>query len=189
VSDTATPEERQSVPGLTDATIALPEGKSMASTDSDSAVIVLVVEDETLVRLLANDILTEAGYRVLEAHDGQEALAILGVHKNVRALFTDVTMPNIDGLSLARIVSERWPEIGIVITSGVPLPSEPPPGARFVPKPFSPKAVLRALETVIAETAIDTSAAPSVLTSTPMLRAGQMHGAGGLAQPLAEPED
>jgi CheY-like chemotaxis protein len=161
----------------------------MTSIDSGSAVVVLVVEDETLVRLLANDILTEAGYRVLEARDGQEALTILEVHPNVRALFTDVTMPNVDGLSLARIVSERWPDIGIVITSGLTLPSEPPADAVFISKPTSPEAVLRALEKVIRDTVVDTSAAPAVLTSTPMIRAGQMHGAGGLAQPLAEPEE
>src|SRR5215203_4473907 len=128
----------------------------MTDSGDATAVVVLVVEDETLVRLLANDILTEAGYRVLEARDGQEALMILEVHANVRALFTDVTIPNVDGLSPARLVSERWPEIGIVITSGVPLPSELPSGTRFLPKPASPNAVLRALETVIADTALDT---------------------------------
>jgi CheY-like chemotaxis protein len=48
----------------------------MTDTDDGTAVVVLVAEDETLVRLLANDILTEAGYRVLEARDGQEALTI-----------------------------------------------------------------------------------------------------------------
>ena len=63
--------------------------------------------------------LSEAGYRVLEARDGQEALTILEVHADVRAVFTDVTMPTLDGLSLAKIVSERWPQIGILLTSGL----------------------------------------------------------------------
>jgi CheY-like chemotaxis protein len=58
----------------------------MANGDDDSAVVVLVAEDETLVRLAANDILSAAGYRVLEARDGQEALTILEVHDDVRAL-------------------------------------------------------------------------------------------------------
>jgi hypothetical protein len=93
----------------------------MTDTDDGTAVVVLVVEDETLIRLLANDMLSEAGYRVLEARDGQEALTILEVHADVRALFTDVTMPNVDGLSLAKIVSERWPQIGILLTSGLGL--------------------------------------------------------------------
>lgn len=94
--------------------------------------IVLVAEDETLVRLLANDMLTDADYRVVEAHDGQEALAILGAKNTVRALLTDVNMPNVDGLALAKIVRQRWPHIGIVVTSGMPKPSGLPPGARFI---------------------------------------------------------
>src|SRR5215207_10201919 len=157
--------------------------------DSGNAVVVLVVEDETLVRLLANDILTEAGYRVLEARDGQEALTILEVHANVRALFTDVTMPNLDGLSLARIVSERWPDIGIVITSGLVAPSELPNGARFIGKPYEPETVHGEIHTIIAEAAnTSKGAAPVALTGVPNLHAGQMHGEGALAQPLPEPE-
>ena len=57
----------------------------MTDTDDGTAVVVLLVEDETLVRLLANDMLAEAGYRVLEARDGQEALTILEVHDSIRA--------------------------------------------------------------------------------------------------------
>jgi CheY-like chemotaxis protein len=152
----------------------------------DCATIVLVAEDETLVRLLANDILTEAGYRVLEARDGQEALTILQVHPNIQALFTDVSMPNLDGVSLARIVSERWPEIGIVVTSARALPSELPGQARFLSKPYSADAVLDELGAVIS-TGVS-SAAPVALLNLPLLNAGQMHGAGGLAQPLSEPD-
>jgi CheY-like chemotaxis protein len=154
----------------------------------DCATVVLVAEDETLVRLLANDILTEAGYRVLEARDGQEALTILEVHPNIQALFTDVTMPSLDGLSLARIVSERWPEIGIVITSARALPSELPRTARFLSKPYSADAVLDELAAIISDSAGRTSAAPVALLNLPLLHAGQMHGGGGLAQPLSEPK-
>jgi CheY-like chemotaxis protein len=115
--------------------------------------IVLVAEDETLVRLLANDMLTDADYRVVEAHDGQEALAILGTKNTVRALLTDVNMPNVDGLALAKIVRQRWPHIGIVVTSGMPKPSGLPAGARFISKPYKYEDVLQELELVIAETA------------------------------------
>ena len=94
----------------------------MKQTDDGTAVVVLVVEDETLLRL-ANDILTEAGYRVLDARDGQEALTILEMNNSIRAILTDVTMPNVDGVSLAKIVLDRWPDIGIVITFGTVLAS------------------------------------------------------------------
>jgi CheY-like chemotaxis protein len=119
----------------------------MSDLNEGSAVIVLVAEDETIVRLEANDILTEAGYRVLEARDGQEALTILEVHDDVRALFTDVIMPNVDGISLVKIVNDRWRHIGCVITSGT---SDAPPDCFFVSKPYTPEAVLAALKASLA---------------------------------------
>ncbi len=165
----------------------------MTDTDHGTAVVVLVAEDETLVRLLANDILTEAGFRVLEARDGQEALTVLEVHGNIRGLVTDVSMPNVDGISLANIVRQRWPHIGIVVASGaMPEGSKAgiPEYARFVRKPYSPERLVGALKAAIAGTADRVrSAAPVALASVPNLQAGQMHGAGGLAQPLAEPDE
>ena len=161
----------------------------MAITHNGAAVVVLVVEDETIVRLLANDILTDGGYRVLEARDGQEALAVLEVHDGISALFTDVTMPNLDGLTLAKIVQERWPEIRIVMTSGVPRPNPLPDGARFISKPYTSEVLIQELEAALGKTArFVTSAAPVALANIPNLQAGRMHGAGGLALPVAEPE-
>ena len=151
----------------------------MADSDDGSAVVVLVVEDETLVRLVANDILTEAGYRVLEAHDGQEALTVLEVHEDVRAMFTDVNMPNVDGLSLAKIVSERWPHIGIVIASGV---AEAPVGFRFLRKPYTADAVVSEVEAALTGTAVQTGSTIS-LASVPR------HGGISGPQPVAEPEE
>ena len=116
-------------------------------------VIVLLAEDEPLVRLLANDVLTEADYRVVEAHDGQEALKILSSYNTVRALVTDVTMPNVDGLALAKIVRERWPHIGVLVTSGRPMPSDLPEGARFISKPYRHEKMIQELEAAITETA------------------------------------
>jgi CheY-like chemotaxis protein len=125
----------------------------METSKDDVPLIVLVAEDEALVRLLANEMLTDADYRVVEAQDGQEALAILGTKNTVRALLTDVNMPNVDGLALAKIVRQRWPHIGIVMTSGLPRPSELPVGARFISKPYAYADVLLELEAAIAETA------------------------------------
>jgi CheY-like chemotaxis protein len=165
----------------------------MTDTDDGTAVVVLVAEDETLVRLLANDILTEAGYRVLEARDGQEALTVLEVHGDVRALITDVSMPNVDGISLANIVRKRWPHIAVVVTSGAMPDTKPlriPDFARLVPKPYTPEKLVREVKAALADVADQpASAAPVTLTSIPNLHAGQMHGAGGLAQPLAEPDE
>ena len=125
----------------------------MECSKDDAPLIVMVAEDDTLVRLLANDMLTDADYRVVEAQDGQEALAILGAKNTVRALLTDVNMPNMDGLVLAEIVRQRWPHIAVVIASGMPRPSRLPAGARFISKPYNCQDVVTQLEAAIAETA------------------------------------
>jgi CheY-like chemotaxis protein len=78
----------------------------MQDADTRPAVI-LIVEDELLVRLFVNEVLEEAGYRTIEARDGQEALAIMEMQSNVRLLLTDAMMPNVDGYSLAAIVARR----------------------------------------------------------------------------------
>lgn len=138
---------------------------------------------------MVHDALSEAGYRVLEARDGQEALAVLHLHRDIRALVTDVNMPSIDGLSLARITVERWPDIGIVIASAVPLPEEPRAGARFVAKPYRLSQLLEEVDLVIALNAAEPASSPVDLRSIPNQRAGQMHSAGGLATPLLEPDE
>lgn len=125
----------------------------MPNPKDEAPVVILVAEDEALVRLLANDMLTNADYRVVEAHDGQEALSILSEQNTVHAIFTDVNMPHVDGLALAKIVRERWPHIGLLITSGKPLPCALPAGARFIGKPYRHEDVLQELKAVITETA------------------------------------
>jgi CheY-like chemotaxis protein len=149
--------------------------------------IVLIVEDELLVRLFVNDVLEEAGYRTIEARDGQEALAIMEVHPDVRLLLTDAMMPNVDGYSLASIVARRWPDTRIIVTSALP----PPPGAlpegvRFLPKPYKAPGLLAAVTEVLA---IDAPEGAPVLPMSPVMqRPGVPHVAGGLAQPVPEPE-
>jgi CheY-like chemotaxis protein len=114
---------------------------------------------------------------------------VLEVHGGISVLLTDVTMPNLDGLALTKIVRERWPGIGIVVASGRPRPDALPKGVRFINKPYTPEAVVEELEAAVESTAhIETSAAPVALASIANLHAGQIHGAGGLAHPLAQPE-
>jgi CheY-like chemotaxis protein len=154
-------------------------------------IVVLVAEDETLLRLLAAEMLEDAGYQVYEARDGQEALTILELRgSGIRALLSDIAMPNLNGLDLARAVSGRWPHIGIILASAYPPPdlqSQIPGDARFVSKPYTADRITQAVESVLRTKAgLGVSAA---LHSIPTLRAGQMHGAGGLAQPLPEPDE
>ena len=100
---------------------------------------ILIVEDEAIVRMLAVDMLEDAGYVVREAGTADEALAVLEKGVPVDIVFTDVRMPgSMDGLALAGIVGDRWPQIGIIITSGhMILPCGTGPGqAVFLPKPY-----------------------------------------------------
>ena len=160
----------------------------MQSSDETRTVVILIVEDEILVRMSIADVLQDAGYHIVEARDGVEALALLEVRDDVAALLTDVSMPNMDGISLAKIVSERWPGVGIVVTSGALPPGvtlDLPSGARFVPKPYRPDTLLREIAAVVPAQ----GGAPIALQSIPTLQPGKLHGAGGIAQPLAEPDE
>jgi CheY-like chemotaxis protein len=81
--------------------------------------IVLVAEDEALLRLFTTDYLTDAGYKVIEAPNAADALRVLETTPAVRVLFTDVEMPGgMDGLELAREVQRRWPHMVIIVASG-----------------------------------------------------------------------
>src|SRR5580658_2798126 len=96
--------------------------------------VILIVEDEALVRLAAVGMLEDAGFRMIEAVNSDEALELLAADSDVQLLFTDVNMPGtIDGLALARQVHDRWPHIGIIVASGRSAPQncELPAGAHF----------------------------------------------------------
>jgi CheY-like chemotaxis protein len=101
-------------------------------------VVVLLVDDEPMLRMLAREGLEDAGFEVVEADDAEAALEILGARADVTVLFTDVNMPGpLDGLALARRVHEQWPAIQLVLTSGRGLAAPLPDDGRFMPKPYS----------------------------------------------------
>jgi CheY-like chemotaxis protein len=81
--------------------------------------VVLIVEDEFLLRMDAVDMVADAGFEVVEAADADEAIGILDARRDIAVVFTDIQMPgSMDGLKLARAVKGRWPPIKIVATSG-----------------------------------------------------------------------
>ncbi len=114
---------------------------------------VLVVEDEPFVRMLGADVLESAGFNVIEACSADEALSVLASRSDVCVVFTDVEMPgSLDGLDLAWRIHERWPQIGVVLTSGrrmIEAQAMPDQDA-FVPKPYAPSSLLRHVETAMA---------------------------------------
>jgi CheY-like chemotaxis protein len=107
-------------------------------SDHQSLGVVLLVEDEPLVRLVVADILMEANFHVIEASGAEEALKVLRAMAGVDVLLSDVEMPpGINGYELARQVDQSWPDIEILITSGREWPrgDDLPPGAAFLAKP------------------------------------------------------
>ena len=115
--------------------------------------VILIVEDELLIRLNAVEMIEEAGFEVVEAASADEAIAILEGRLDITVVFTDIQMPgSMDGLKLAAAVRDRWPPIMIVATSGrVKLgPDDLPEGSRFLPKPYSPAEITKTLRQLIA---------------------------------------
>ena len=104
---------------------------------ADEPTTVLVVEDEPLVRLLLGEVLSEGGFKVVEAANGAEALTTLSADIRVRVMLSDVDMPGLSGFELATEVTRRWPAIEILIFSGRrwPAPGDLPAGAAFLEKP------------------------------------------------------
>ena len=102
--------------------------------------MVVVVEDELLIRMAVVEILSEAGFLVLEAEHAEKALAILKIEAHgVHVLFTDVRMPGeMDVVALSHHVKANWPWISLLVTSAHASLTEEdlPPGSRFITKPY-----------------------------------------------------
>jgi CheY-like chemotaxis protein len=102
--------------------------------------IMLIVEDELMVRMNAAAMMEDAGFDVLEACDADEAIRLLESNPDISIVFTDIEMPgSMNGLKLAHAVTDRWPPIRIIATSGRFKVSEDdlPSGGRFLPKPYN----------------------------------------------------
>jgi two-component system, response regulator PdtaR len=113
---------------------------------------ILVVEDESIVRMIAVSVLEDEGFTVVEAANAKQALGVLLDHPEIRVLFTDINMPGeLDGFDLAREIHARRPDIRLILTSGkVAIGDiEIPDGGVFVPKPYSPDAVAHLVSRIL----------------------------------------
>ena len=116
--------------------------------------VVLIVEDEFLLRMDAADIIAAAGFEVVEAENADQAIEILEARRDITVVFTDIQMPgSMDGLKLAQAVRGRWPPVKIIATSGRPDVGEQdlPEGGRFLPKPYSLREVSGVLRELTGE--------------------------------------
>ena len=115
--------------------------------------LVLVVEDDALLRMDAVQMIEEAGFDVLEAANADAAIALLETRADIDVIFTDIDMPqgSMNGLKLAHAVKGRWPPVKIITTSGHfnvghnDLPS----GGKFIPKPYSFAEVTRTIHQML----------------------------------------
>jgi CheY-like chemotaxis protein len=114
--------------------------------------VVLVVEDEMLLRMRAVDMVEDAGFTSVEAVDADEAVAILESRSDIALLLTDIQMPGtMDGLGLAHSVHERWPPIKIILVSGqlklanIDIPAD----SRFFGKPLEAKDLIAEMQSMI----------------------------------------
>jgi DNA-binding NtrC family response regulator len=86
--------------------------------------VVLVVDDEALIRLNACDAIEVAGHTVLEARNADEAITLLEAHPEIGVVVTDIQMPgSMDGVGLAQLIDSRWPGMPIIVSSGHAAPS------------------------------------------------------------------
>ncbi|MDO8794850.1 MAG: response regulator [Vicinamibacterales bacterium] len=116
---------------------------------------ILLVEDERALRLVATRILTKAGYNVLAAGTGEEALLVLERHDGpVQLLLTDVVLPGISGRELANRLAEAHPEIKVLYTSGytddaILRRGVLDKGTHFIAKPYTVAALTRKVRDVL----------------------------------------
>ncbi len=110
--------------------------------------VVLVVEDEPLLRTAAVDMVESAGFVAVEAANATEAVRVLESRRDIRIVFSDVDMPlGIDGMKLAVLIRDRWPPIEIILVSGHVSPPvvDLPARTLFFSKPYSERRVIEAM--------------------------------------------
>jgi two-component system, response regulator PdtaR len=113
-----------------------------------SSPVILIVEDEFLLRMDSAEVIENAGFEVVQAANADEAIAILTARPDIHVVFTDIQMPgSMDGLKLAKFVRNRWPPIKIVATSGLVRVEDDdlPTGSVFLRKPYHGAEVVAAL--------------------------------------------
>ena len=121
------------------------------------APIVLIVEDEMVLRMRAVDIVEDAGFVPIEAISADAAIQVLESRNDISLLFTDIQMPgSMDGLTLAHAVHSRWPHIKIILVSGQIAVSDAdkPVDSRFFPKPLEIQQMILELQAMIGKGAL-----------------------------------
>jgi two-component system, response regulator PdtaR len=113
---------------------------------------ILVVEDEVLIRAFIAEELRLAGFSVTEAGRAEEALTYINAGEQVDLVFSDIRMPgSLNGLQLAEILRDKYPDIFIVLTSGNALPGHVGIVQAFVPKPYDVTQTIALMSSILAQ--------------------------------------
>jgi len=116
--------------------------------------LILVVDDEPLIRMLAVDLARDAHCAALEASNAAEALSLLETRSDIRLVLTDIDMPGgMDGVELARTIMERWPQVRVVIASGsgrLARRQSLPDTIRVFPKPYACNEMVSHLQSMVS---------------------------------------
>jgi signal transduction histidine kinase/ActR/RegA family two-component response regulator len=137
--------------------------KTVKSPIAGGSETVLLVEDDARVRGTAQRVLESAGYVVLLAATGAEALALLETQRErVGLMLTDLVMPEMGGRNLASRVASRWPDMKIIFMSGytedaASRASILAPGAQFLDKPFTPETLTGKVREVLQGASVPVS--------------------------------
>lgn len=111
--------------------------------------VVLVVEDDALIRMCAVELIEYAGHTVYEAEHSDDAIRQLEAYPDITVVFSDIDMPggSIDGLTLIYAVRSRWPPVTLILASGrvSPPKADMPTGTMFLHKPYSEDTLLKAI--------------------------------------------
>ena len=112
----------------------------------------LLAEDEAPVRQILHRGLESAGYHVLVAKNGAEALDVERNHAGpIHVLVSDVVMPELSGPDLMRELTRRRPGVRTLLISGYPLDREVDDDVMLLPKPFRPEELVTAIRSVLAD--------------------------------------
>ncbi len=140
------------LPRTDDTTVAPPTPRTLTAASLGTGTI-LIAEDERALRRLSATVLRQAGYQTLEASDGQQALDLYTVHASkITMVVTDVVMPRMGGIELARCLRKLRPDVRLLFVTGYVDQSEAlhEQGTPVLLKPFSPDALLKAVAAALA---------------------------------------
>ena len=132
----------------------------------DQTPTVLVAEDDVIVRIVIADDLRQAGFEVIEAGSGAEALDLLSTDRHVDLILSDVHMPGrLNGIDLAAIIMDRFPQTHIILCSGSSDGHDLAgiSGIPYIDKPYRPEAVIALVASILQGRVLD--------QSQPLLRA------------------